>query len=929
MALRKFSFFILTQIVLLNFLYSASIYDPKLKWKTLETPHFYIHFHQGEYKLAQLTANLGEEVYEKLCSFFQYYPEEKTHIILVDNSDIANGYASIFPHKCIVIFIVPPESESYIGNFDNWLRTILIHEYTHILHLDMVSGIPKIIRSILGRAPLPFCFPNLFHPIWFIEGMAVFSETKFTSRGRGRASDWNMLLRTAILENKFLRIDQATGPLVAWPGGNSSYLYGNKFFEYLKEKYGEKSLITLNKRASRTLLPYFTDWIFKKTYGKTSVKLWKEWKMNKEEEFNSLKNKMTSEIKIKQITKQGYFIFGPRFSPDCKKIAYSVLNPHSFPEIKIFDLKKNKEYSLADRYLGYYLSWSKSSKEIIFSQLEYYKNFYLFSDLYLYNLNDKRIKRLTKGLRLRDPDLSPDGKKIIAIRSFLGINELIIFDLENKKMKSISRGYSTYSSPRWSPDGKKIVVSAGKEGKWEILILNLKGEKILSYSQKQARIISPCWSPDGKFLIFSSDRTGIFNLYAYSLERNKLYQITDFLSGAFYPDISPDGKKLVFVIYSPQGYDLVIMDFSPSNWMEPKPYNLNYPEYKFPLNKTAYPSHNYNPLLSLGPKFWLPIYLKENSEIIPGIMTLGFDVLQKHYYLLNCNYNPFSGKFSYSIDYIYDALRPTFHFHLSRKKLKEEEKKFSATIYLPFYKVKRIHSIVFEYFQEKNIHSEQNNTQISKFSGIKLGWYYNSTRKYGYSISRTEGRIIDFYYEMNLKKLGSNYDISKLVGEWREYLALPFRHHVLGLRIAGGLSWGKEAEELFFMGGYKGREYSFSTNSDYFCLLRGYKENTFWGTKVILLNLEYRMPLINIERGIWNLPFFLQRLHLGFFIDSGKVWNNEKFNFSGFKTGIGVEMRIDGDLGYLMPVTLSIGIAKGLDKKFGKNQIYLRLGTSF
>jgi len=930
--INKFYWFFIL-INLTNLLYSASIYDPKLKWKTIETPHFYIHFHQGEYELAQLTANLGEEVHKKLCSFFQYQPKGKTHIILVDNTDIANGIATVFPEKYIIIFVVPPESESFIGNFDNWLRTVLIHEYTHILQLDMVSGIPKIIRSIFGRAPLPFCFPNLFHPMWFIEGTAVFSETEFTSRGRGKASDWNMLLRTAILENKFLPIDQATGALVAWPGGNSHYLFGNKFFEYLKEKYGEKNLIKLNKRASRTLLPYFTDWIFKKTYRKTSVYLWKEWKKEKEEEFNSLRKKMVQGTKGRevQITNHGYFIFGPRFSPNGKNIAYSTLNPHSFPEIRIYDLEINKDYSLTDRYLGNYLCWTKNGKGIIFSQMEYYKNFYLYSDLYLYEFNEKKISRLTEGLRLRDPDLSPDGKKIVTIRSYLGINDLVIIDLKSKKIKPITQSkkykkYLIYSSPRWSPDGSKIAVSKGEEGKWEILILNPKGKTIQSFSQNQARIISPCWSPDGKFLIFSSDRTGIFNIYAYSFDNNKFYQITNSPSGAFFPEISPDGKKLVFVTYSSQGYDLAIMDFSPSNWMKPQPYNLNYSEYKFSLDKITYPSHNYNPLPSLIPKFWLPVYLKENSEIIPGIMTMGFDVLQKHYYLLNCHYNPFSGKFSYSINYIYDGLRPTFRFHLSHKNLKEEERKFSTTIYFPFYKVKRIQSIFFEYFRERNIYSEQGDQEITKFSGIKLGWYYNTARKYGYSISRTEGRIINFYYERNLKILGSDYDISKLVGEWCEYLALPFKHHVFGLRIVGGVSWGKEAKKLFFMGGYKGREYSLNTN--HLCPLRGYQENAFWGAKAILFNLEYRMPLFNIERGIWNIPLFLKKLHLGFFMDTGKVWN-DKFSFSEFKTGIGMEMRIDTTLGYLMPLTLSIGFAKGLDEKFGKNQIYLRIGTSF
>ncbi|MCP2518849.1 hypothetical protein NLD30_00170 [SCandidatus Aminicenantes bacterium Aminicenantia_JdfR_composite] len=917
---------------ILNSSYTASIYDPKLKWKTIETPHFFVHFHQGEFEIAKLTANLSEEVHKKLCSFFQYQPNDKTHIILVDNRDIANAYATVFPQKTIVIYAVLPKGESLIGNFDNWIRTVLIHEYTHILQLDMTSGLPRIMRYIFGRAPLPFCFPNFFHPLWFIEGTAVLSETKFTTRGRGRAADWNMLLRTAILENKFLSIDKASGPLIEWPWVNSSYLYGNKFLEYLEKEYGKEKLIELNKKGSRTIIPYFTDWIFKKIYGKTTIKLWEEWKKKKEKDIIPLKKKISKnkeKIRIKQITKNGYFVFGPRFSPDGKKIAYSVLNPNSFPEIRIYDLENGRDYSLTDRYYGNYLCWTKDRKGLIFSQLEYYNNFYLFGDLFFFDLKSKKVKRLTEGLRLSAPDISPDGRRIVAIKTYQGINDLVIFDLESQKIKSITKNkdYIIYSSPSWSPDGSKIVVTEGKKGKWRVLILDLNGKIIFSHSEKEARIISPRWSPNGKFLIFSSDRTGIFNLYAYSLSKNKLYQITDSISGVFYPDISLDGSKLVFVIYSSHGYDLAIMDFSPQALMEPDPYNLNYPEYKFSLNKTKYPFRDYNPLLSLTPKFWLPIYLKENAGITPGLMTMGFDVLQKHYYLLNFYYNPYSEKFAYSINYIYDGLRPTFQLHLSRRKLKEDEKRFSVKIYYPFYKVKRVHSIFFEYFQEKTSYLNQRSKQISKFSGIKFGWYYNSSRKYGYSISRTDGRIIDFYYERDLKKLGSDYDISKLIGEWREYLGLPFRHHVLAFRIAGGVYYGKETKELIFIGGYKNRVTPF--DSDYFSLLRGYEVGAFFGTKAILFNLEYRMPLFNIERGIWDIPIFLQRFHLGFFVDSGKAWNNKKFNFTGFKTGVGMEMRVDLNLGYIVPITLSVGIAKGLDKKFGKSQIYLRLGTSF
>ena len=131
------------------------------------------------------------------------------------------------------------------------------------------------------------------------------------------------------------------------------------------------------------------------------------------------------------------------------------------------------------------------------------------------------------------------------------------------------------------------------------------------------------------------------------------------------------------------------------------------------------------------------------------------------------------------------------------------------------------------------------------------------------------------------------------------------------------------------MGGYKGRESLLESNSNYFNLLRGYPEGVFSGTKAILLNLEYRMPILNIERGIGDFPVFFQRVHLGLFADFGKAWNEDKFNFYNFKTGIGMEIRFNITISYVVPLTLSFGTAKGLDGKFAKNQLYFRIGTSF
>ena len=62
-----------------------------------------------------------------------------------------------------------------IGHTDDWLRLVLAHEFTHIVHLDRSRGMMTAARCVFGRAP--FVMPNLFLPTWQIEGVATWQES--------------------------------------------------------------------------------------------------------------------------------------------------------------------------------------------------------------------------------------------------------------------------------------------------------------------------------------------------------------------------------------------------------------------------------------------------------------------------------------------------------------------------------------------------------------------------------------------------------------------------------------------------------------------------------------------------------------------------------------------------------------------------------
>jgi hypothetical protein len=144
---------------------AATWFDPALRFRTLPTEHFIIYFHQGEESLARRLAVIAEEAWRALQRPLGVLPPRRTQVVLADQTERANGYATPLPYDTIVIYTVSPSGSEFV--FDDWLRLAFTHEFTHIVHLDRSEGWARMVRSIFGRTP--FAFPNVFLPTWQIE----------------------------------------------------------------------------------------------------------------------------------------------------------------------------------------------------------------------------------------------------------------------------------------------------------------------------------------------------------------------------------------------------------------------------------------------------------------------------------------------------------------------------------------------------------------------------------------------------------------------------------------------------------------------------------------------------------------------------------------------------------------------------------------
>ena len=228
-------------------------YDWRLRFRTVRTAHFDIYAHQGEAEMARRLAAIAEQVRARFEPVLGV-PRGRVRVILVDQADLSNGFATPVPYDVIEITAVPPSGGSLIGNTTDWLELVFTHEYTHILHLDRSRGWFNGLRRVFGRVPI--VFPNAFLPIWQIEGLATFEESRMTGEGRIPNGDFRAIVDVAAARHRFLSMDRAAGGLDRWPSGNAAYAYGGYFHGYLAERFGVE-LITSLADATAGRAPFF------------------------------------------------------------------------------------------------------------------------------------------------------------------------------------------------------------------------------------------------------------------------------------------------------------------------------------------------------------------------------------------------------------------------------------------------------------------------------------------------------------------------------------------------------------------------------------------------------------------------------------------------------------------------------------------------
>lgn len=648
-----------------------------LEWYTIESDHFLVHFQEGNSRPAQVASRIAEEIYTPITELYDYEPDQKISLLIIDRLDYSNGAAFFYDNK---IEIWLPSLDTPLRGTHSWLRNVITHEFTHIVQLqasmkksrrhpatyfqwlsyedvrrpDVLYGFPRGI--------ITYPFSGISMPAWLAEGTAQYMRDKIFY------DDWDthrdMLLRTRILDGTHLSLEKM-GTFTSKTSLERELVYnqGFAFTLYLAERFGEQAIADITHAFSKRGV-YDVRKAIQMATGYDGKDIFDDW-INERTEYYThfIEGREKEPENRKWIEPSGFFNFYAAFRPDGKQMAY-LSNKNTDGGIAYLFIKDidetseeeafetwlfeppNKEHPFAADHLSdspsgpnrnslqersatsqhfehfgqatdtrsfrrfiprashqgitphshqcdfhnapdlkrleTSFSYAPDGKKIAYSRVRLNKYGERYRDLYLYDIEQKKSRRLTFSERLQYPAWHPDGKALAAGKIEDGSINLYLYHIEEDTLHRLTHfqnGEQIYR-PAWHPDGNSLFFAyadTGHRGIYTLPVSSASGDGISEFSDgasnsdtKMKAILvhpdidyrNPVISHDGQWLYFSADYGSVFNIYRKSLKNGKIEQITNLTGGAFMPYPHPKEEKLLYSEYVSEGYKIALLDLT-------------------------------------------------------------------------------------------------------------------------------------------------------------------------------------------------------------------------------------------------------------------------------------------------------------------------------------------------------------------------------
>ncbi len=949
-------------------------------FKILHTKHFDIYYYPEEAKAVNYVAAMAERWYARHSITLDDTLKGKQAIILYDGfSQFATtnvsqgfigqgtgGFTEPYMRRVVLSFAGPLSETNHVVG----------HELTHAFQFDITS------KNHLASSGLPAASKM---PLWFIEGMAEYCslgpDDPFTS----------MWMREAAL-SKLPDISDLTNPKY-FP-----YRYGQALLAYIGGTYGDQVIQELLRRAAKTgSINSAIDSVLNISPDSLS----KQWHAAIHAEYDPLL-KITSRPKdygrelIEGKKGSQSLNVSPALSPDGKKFVFFSSRDLFSVDLYLADAKTGKiEKNLFKRELNTHLqnlqfinstgTWSPDSKKFGFAAVE--KGRPTFSILNVSTGDIEQTIRFPELAEIFSPAWSPDGKYIAFSAIDSGFSNLFLYNLKEKKLKRLTNDAFAELQPAWSPDGKNIAfvtdrfttkISDLKTGNFELALINPSSNEIIKLNSfNDGKNINPQWSYDGNSIYFLSNHNGITNIYRLNLLNNEIYQITNLYGGVtgityLSPAISSarDLNKLVFSVFSKGNYSIFSIDstgvlagtkpliqLSSNNPGNLPPENrvsnlfltnLNNPymglENIMPDSVSNY--HAKLSLMGIGQPSVAAGVDNYGTYLGGGIMLFWSDMLGNYNLTTalqikaNDIFTDISGLLGYmntkhrwnwgvvvqQVPYFTqgflsgNASVKNIPAYVEQEYIfRETNRSISGILSYPFSQVLRVEFNA--RYTNKSFNNKVTTTAISLVDGrslidkteqlphqpsINLG-SVSTALVYDNSYMGATGPLLGSRYRFEVSPVFGSLKMINVLADYRQYF-MPVKPFTIAVRLMHTGRYGSGAEDAriapLFIGypelvrGYSNA--SFSPNE---CQLDGNcpSYENLLGSKILVGNIELRFPLLGVL-GLGDGFYGYFPIEAAFFYDAGVAWmNNQKPTFLGGSrkpvTSVGAGIRVNV-LGY-------------------------------